>query len=853
VTSNSIVLDLDTELAALPVAEAVPRLLAAFEQHRNAVLVAPPGAGKSSGIPLFLRSAPWLGERKIVMLEPRRLAARAVATRMATLLAERVGESVGYRTRLESRVSRATRIEVITEGILTRRLQQDPALEDTCLVVFDEFHERNLQADLALALCLDAQATLREDLRLLAMSATLDGAAVARLMNAAPVVNSPGRSFPVETRYAPRTAREPLRLEHEVVRAVRSAHASEGGDILVFLPGAAEIRRVAQLLGEPPLAPGTKIMPLYGDLPVEAQDAAIRSAARGERKVVLATNIAETSLTIEGVRVVVDSGLERRNRFDPLSGMNRLATVRCSRASADQRRGRAGRVRPGTCVRLWTEGEHATRAAHAPAEILEADLAPLALELAAWGVSDPAQLRWLDPPPAAPFAQARDLLLRLEAIDRDGRITAAGRAVAALGTHPRLAHMMVRGMALGQGAVACELAGILSERDLLRSRGSERNADVEPRVEALRTGRSPLPGFDVEPGARQRAARQRDLFRRQLGIETDTQPARFGAADLGVLLALAYPDRIAQRRGESARYLLANGRGAYFAEPQSLAGSPMLAIAELDAGEREARIYLAAALERAAFERAFAADIETRAEVHWDSRQQAVVARKLRCFGALVLTEESLVDAGRDVIAAAMTEGVRELGLEALPWTNELRAWRARIEFLRRSLPDRTAGWPAVDDATLLASLERWLAPFLDGVTRRDHLARIDLRGALQALLSWTQRGELERWAPSHLVVPSGSRIAIAYDEGDSPTIAVRLQEVFGLSTTPRIADGRVALTVKLLSPAGRPVQVTQDLESFWARGYHDVRKELKGRYPKHYWPENPLEATPTRRVRPRR
>jgi ATP-dependent helicase HrpB len=841
-TSNS--------LAALPVAEALPALEAAFAKHRNAVLQAPPGAGKSTGIPLFLIDASWVAGRKIVMLEPRRLAARAVAARMASLLGERVGDTVGYRTRLDTQVSRATRIEVITEGILTRRLQHDPTLEGIGLVIFDEFHERNLEADLALALCLDAQASVREDLRLLAMSATLDGVAVARVMDNAPIVRSEGRSFEVETRYAPRTPREPQRIEQEVVRAVRAAHEGESGDMLVFLPGAGEIRRVAELLDSTPLGPRTRVLPLYGDLPPEAQDAAIRPAPAGERKIVLATNIAETSLTIDGVRVVIDSGLERRSQFDPPSAMSRLTTVRCSRASADQRRGRAGRLGPGVCIRLWSEGEQASLAAQTPPEMLEADLAPLALELAEWGVSDPSTLRWLDPPPAAPFAQARDLLTRLLALDSTGRITSEGRAMAALGTHPRLAHMIVRAQALDEAALACEIAGVLSERDLLRPQGRERNADLEVRIEALRSGRSPLPQFEVDTGARYRAARQRDLFQRRLGLKPGT--ARTDRGDVGGFVAFAYPDRVALRRADSGRYLLANGRGAYFAEPQPLARSAMLAIAELDAGEREARIFLAASLRQADFERLFADEIETRAEVRWDSRQQIVVARRIRGFGALILEESALKDAPSDALVAAMLTGIRELGLDALPWTRELRAWQARIEFLRRVLPERTAGWPAMSDTALLDSIDRWLAAYLDGITRRDHLSRVDLTGALRSLLTWKQAEELERFVPAHLTVPSGSRIPIRYDEGETPTAAVRLQEVFGLRSTPTVADGRVPLTLKLLSPAGRPVQVTQDLESFWARGYHEVRKELKGRYPKHYWPDDPHAATPTRRVRPR-
>ncbi|MGH8265552.1 MAG: ATP-dependent helicase HrpB [Steroidobacteraceae bacterium] len=835
----------------LPVTEALPRLLSAFEAHRNAVLQAPPGAGKSTGIPLFLLDAPWLAGRKIVMLEPRRLAARAVAARMASVRRERVGDVIGYRTRLDTQVSHATRIEVITEGILTRRLQHDPGLEGVGLIIFDEFHERNLEGDLALALCLDAQATVREDLRLLVMSATLEGAAVARLLDDAPIVTSTGRSFDVESRYQARTNREEQRLEQEVARAVRAAHASESGDILVFLPGAGEIRRVAEILGATSLDAATRIRALYGDLTPEAQDAAIRPAAAGERKIVLATNIAETSLTIEGIRIVIDSGLERRNRFDPPSGMNRLSTVRCSRASADQRRGRAGRLGPGVCMRLWTEGEQESLAAQSVAEILESDLAPLALELAEWGVSDPARLRWLDAPPAASFAQARELLLHLRALDPGGRITAEGRSMAALGTHPRLAHMMVRALVRKDAPLACELAGILSERDLLRSRSRERNADVELRLEALRTGRSPLPAFELDAGARNRAARQRDLFARRLQIKETA--ARPGHGEVGGLLALAYPDRIAQKRDAAGRYRLANGRGAAFAEPQPLGQSPMLVIAELDGGEREARIHLAARLEPRDFEQLFADEIESRDEIEWNSREQMVVARRVRTFGALVLDERPLKNAPPEKLAAAMLAGVREIGIDALPWSRDLRAWQARVEFLRRAAPERTAGWPGLDDTALLDTLEHWLGPHLDGITRRDHLARVDLGRLLRDLLTWKQREELERFVPTHLVVPSGSRIPIEYTAADAPAVSVRLQELFGLQTTPAVADGRVPITLKMLSPAGRPVQVTQDLKSFWARGYHDVRKELKGRYPKHYWPDDPLAATATRRVRPRR
>lgn len=834
----------------LPVLEALPELMNALHTRRGAVLQAPPGAGKSTGIPPALLDAAWLGGRKIVMLEPRRLAARAVAARMASVRGERLGETIGYRTRLEAQVSRATRIEVITEGILTRRLQNDPTLEGVGLVIFDEFHERNLEGDLALALCLDAQASVREDLRMLVMSATLDGAAVARLLDDAPLVTSAGRSYEVETRYTPKSRRADERLEAEVVRAVRAAHQSETGDLLVFLPGSGEIRRVADLLAQSPLATHTRVLPLYGDLSTEAQDAAIRPAPGGERKVVLATNIAETSVTIEGIRVVIDSGLERRNRFDPSSGMNRLELVRSSRASADQRRGRAGRLEPGVCIRLWTEGEQASLAAQTSAEILESDLAPLALELAEWGIQDPCALRWLDPPPPAPFAQARDLLTRLRALDSSGRITVDGRSMAALGTHPRLAHMLVRARALDTAALACELAGVLSERDLLRPRGRERNADLEARVETLRSGRSPLPDFDLDAGARNRAARQRDLLRRRLDLKEGGNPMDLSA--LGALVAFAYPDRIARKRDDAGRYLLANGRGAQFQHPQPLSQSPMLAIADLAGGEREARIYLAARLAAPDFDRLFADEIEVREEIVWNSRELAVVARKIRAFGSLTLDDRPLTTGSSERLVAAMIAGIRELGLSALPWTKDLRIWRARVEFVRRALPERSADWPALDDAALFGTLETWLAPFLDGITRREHLARVELSHALHALFTWKQREDLERFVPTHILVPSGSRIPIEFDAADSPSISVRLQELFGLTETPSIAEGRIPITLKMLSPAGRPVQVTQDLRSFWARGYHEVRKELKGRYPKHHWPDDPLQATPTRRARPR-
>lgn len=845
---------------ALPINEALPELRRALAAHANVVLQAPPGAGKSTGAPLALLEEPWLGEQKIVMLEPRRLAARAVAMRMAQLLGEPIGRSVGYRTRLDARVSRATRIEVVTEGILTRRLQYNPALEGVGLLIFDEFHERSLQADLGLALALDAQSALREDLKLLVMSATLDAAAVAKLLGGAPVVAAQGRAFEVETRWlepaAARSAHSAVRglrpeqiAERRVAAALQRVLEAEHGDVLVFLPGQGEIRRVQRLLEETSPPRGVRILPLYGELTGEEQDAAIRPSRPGERKVVLATNIAETSLTIEGVRIVIDSGLARRSRFDPATGMSRLEIVRISRAAAEQRRGRAGRLEAGVCYRLWSESEHAALAAQTPPEIAEADLAPLALELASWGVSDPQALRWLDPPPAPAFARARELLGSLDALDAAGRITHHGRALARIAAHPRLAHMLVHSARMRAQRTALELAAVLSERDLLRFAGAERNADVRLRLDALRGHALPA-GVQVDAGARQRALRTIEQLARQL--EPPPQPTSDEDADIGRLLALAYPDRIAQSRGEGGRFLLASGRGAQLAGVQSLGACEFLVAADLDAGARDALIRLAAPLARAALEQDFAARIETRERIEWDSREQAVVARRERWLGALQLGERRIEQPDADRVAAALLAGVRELGLSALPWTKDARALQARMMFAHRIGARAPAPWPDVSDAALAVSLEQWLAPHFAGMSRRDHLARLDLQAILASLMDWSMRTRLDEIAPAYLIVPSGSRIAIDYTAPE-PVAAVRLQEVFGLRSAPSVGDGRVPLTLHLLSPAHRPVQITRDLASFWSQGYAEVKKELKGRYPKHYWPDDPLTATATARAKPRK
>ncbi len=833
-------------LPALPIGAVLDELLGALASHRGAVLEAPPGAGKSTVVPLALLDADWLFGRRIVMLEPRRLAARAVARRMAETLGEPVGERVGYRMRLDTRVSARTRIEVVTEGVLGRMLQEDPALEGTGLVIFDEFHERSLNADLGLALCLDAQRNLRSDLKLLAMSATLDGAAVAALLGGVPRVTSLGKLFEVEVRHA---RRAPDHLERELAATVRRALEEQPGDALVFLPGAAEIRRLERALNEGELPAGTRVAPLFGELAPDAQDRALAPAGPGQRKVVLATSIAETSLTIEGVTIVVDSGLSRRARFDPATGMSRLATLPVSLAEAEQRRGRAGRLRPGVCYRLYTEAAERQLLATATPEILETDLASLALDLACWGTSASA-LAWLDPPPAAHLAQAEELLVELGALERGGRPTPAGRRMAAMGLHPRLARMLL-GAAGAARVMAAELAALLSERDIARTRPGERDADIGKRLELV--GGRAVAGLEADRGALERCRRLAAGWRGELEAGQRLAPVEpaVGDADAGALLALAYPDRIARQRGETGRYLLANGRGAAFPGPDALSRHEFLVAATLDGGEREARIQLAAPITRAGILATQGGRITRADRVEWHKRDSAIVARREERLGALVLAEAALPNAEPELLTAAMLEGVRELGLAALPWTRAAQSLRSRVAFLRGPDAAATSEWPDLSDTALLATLPEWLEPYLGGITRRDHLARLDLLDALKARLDRSLLQKLERLAPTHLTVPSGSSIAIDYS-GAAPTVAVRLQEMFGLKETPTVA-GSVPLTIELLSPAGRPVQVTRDLKSFWARGYAEVRKELKGRYPKHYWPEDPNDAEPTARARPRR
>ena len=835
--------------SGLPIDEVLPALRQALLHGRNAVLEAPPGAGKSTVVPIALLDEPWLRGGKIVMLEPRRLATRAVATRMATTLGETPGETVGYRMRLETRVSRRTRIEVVTEGVFTRMLQSDPALEGVSAVLFDEFHERSLHADTGLAFALDSQENLAPELRLLVMSATLDGAAVGKLLGDAPVLSAQGRVFPVEVCYAgtgmPLLPGGRDAPELGVVRAIKRALGEAPGDMLVFLPGAGEIRRVQGMLSD--VGAGIDVLPLFGELAPGDQDAALAPAKPGRRKIVLATNIAETSLTIDGVRVVIDAGLERRSLFDPSSGMNRLEVQRISRASAEQRAGRAGRTAPGVCYRLWGEGAERSLAAYAPPEVCVADLAPLALDLAVWG-TEAEKLRWLDAPPAATLASARDLLRGLGALDGAGRVTAHGRAMQEFPAHPRLAHMLLKAREMGAGELAAELAALLSDRDLLRAGGGprERDSDIRTRLEALHRG-----GGSIDRGALERVRRAQRSFEQQLSAGGKAG-ARDAAVAPGVLLGMAYPDRIARRRGGAdARYQMSNGRGAVFASAESIAREEFIVAVDLDDREREARIQLAAPLAKADLLETFAAQLHRGDELTWDERTEAVIARRVIRLDELLVEEKPLTDVPREASAAAMLAGVRSLGLDALPWDDDARDLAARAEFVRALDRKDLVDWPSFTREALAADLA-WLEPFLDGATRRSQLTRVKLTDALRSRLTYEQQRKLDELAPTHVGLPTGSRARIDYVDDNAPVASMRMQEVFGLAATPRIGGGTVPVTFKLLSPGQRPLQVTRDLASFWGNAYIEVRKDMRGRYPRHYWPENPLEAEPTRRAKPR-
>lgn len=809
----------------LPIEEALTDLLTALRDEGRAVLQAPPGAGKTTRVPLALLESGMV-QGRILMLEPRRIATRAAAERMAETLSEPVGKTIGYRMRGEAKTSAATRIEVVTEGILTRMIQSSPDLEGVGCVIFDEFHERSIHADMGLALCLEIREALRPDLMLLVMSATLDAEPVAALMGDAPLITSAGRAFPVDVIHAdkPRTGGWRT-LGRDVAEVIRHAMVDQAGSALVFLPGAGEIRAVARALGT--VDAHTEVCPLYGGLPFKEQRRAIRPAPDGHRKIVLATSIAETSLTIEGVRIVIDAGLARRARYDPGSGMSRLVTERVTRAEATQRQGRAGRTSPGTCYRMWTKGEEGAMRAFPPPEIAAADLTPLALDLAQWGAET---LPFLTAPPEGTLAEARGLLTRLGALDASGQITAHGQAMARLPTHPRLAHMLLTAPC----KTAAELAALLSGRDILR--GADQS-DMTLRLRTLRGDK----GRDADPAA---------LADARAEVKRLTQMMPKGCSDLsaGAILSLAYPDRIALRRpGDAARCLMSGGKGAMLRPDDGLATQRMLIAADLDGDQTEARIRAALPVSEGEIRTLHNNRLCEVRICEWSKRHRRVEARERVMLDALILEDRRWPDATEDAIAAAATDGIRLLGLQALGWSKPAIRLAGRVNWLNA----RGATLPDMTDVALTETLD-WLTPYLGRCRDAEALGRLDPLSALEAMLDWDARQTLDTLAPTHFTAPTGSRVAINYDGDNGPAIAIRLQEMFGLSRHPTIGPDHVPLRIDLLSPAGRPVQMTSDLPGFWASSYADVRRDMRGRYPRHPWPEDPLNADPTRRVKPR-
>ena len=818
----------------LPIDEALPSLLGALGAHTRAVLVAPPGAGKTTRVPLALLDQGFVAGGRIVVLEPRRLAARAAAQRMSETLNDRVGGVVGLRVRLESRVSARTRVEVVTEGVFARMILDDPSLEGVAAVLFDEFHERSLDADMGLALALDAQAGLREDLRILVMSATLDGARVRTLLGDAPLIESEGRAYPVETRHVGRNAGEDP--AEAVTRVVLRALDEETGSILAFLPGQGEILRCAERLRERVRDRTVDIAPLFGAMDRADQDRAVEPSPAGRRKVVLATSIAETSLTIEGVRVVVDSGLSREPRYEPDIGLTRLETVRASRAAADQRRGRAGRTQPGVCYRLWEEAATGSLPAYTAPEILSADLSSLLLDLAAWGARDPASLKWLDPPPAPAVAEARALLGKLGALDAEGAITDEGRAIRALALPPRLARMVVDAARRGEAALAADIAAVIVERGL---GGAE--VDLAERVRRFRRDRS------------QRAESARRMARNwaQQAAASAGVAQSNGGDNAGALVALAWPDRIAKARGAPGEFLMANGRAASVEPHHALAREPFLAIAEIAGRAAAARILAAAPMSLDDVEDAAGADIVAAEELAFDRASASVKAAKVRRLGAIALARQPLPATSPEA-ARALAEGVASMGLDRLPWTKAQKQWRDRVMFLRNAHGAQDNPWPDVSDAALAPAVGEWLAPFIEGRASLASIAADDLDRALSALLPWDLQRRLDVEAPTHFEAPTGSRVAVDYESDGAPVIAIRVQELFGLAQHPALAGGRAPLTLHLLSPAHRPIQITKDLPGFWRGSWAAVKSEMKGRYPRHPWPDDPAAALPTTRAKPR-
>jgi ATP-dependent helicase HrpB len=932
---------------SLPIDEILPKINKTLAHHNGLVIQAPPGAGKTTQVPLALLDAPWLGKKNIMMLEPRRVAVRSAARYMASQLGEGVGERVGYQIRMERKISRATRIEVVTEGILTARLQSDPSLEGIGVVIFDEFHERNLNSDLGLALCLEIQEALREDLKVLVMSATLDPEPVASMMGNAPILISRGRSWPVKTHYLDPAAfftrsggrfsgnsgyqQETRALEKACVSAIRQALEQEQGDILVFIPGMREIRnmekRIKASLSDI-LSPTIDLLHLHGSLSPRDQDRAILKHPRGHRKIVLSTAIAETSITMEGVSIVIDMGLMRMSRFYPGRGMDRLETVVAPISSVDQRRGRAGRTGPGVCFRLWSQPSHAQRSSFPAPEISQTDLADMVLQLALWGVKKPSELKWLDLPPESTFFQARDLLVRLGALDKAGSITKHGKILANLGIHPRLGHMICRGKAMGHGVMACQIAALLQDRDIVNFIHGPRDADITLRLEILyahagygnagkngknsKTNQGSHPGLDNHnshgghhdnnPAYDLQTQKNNGMVINTRAVDQVIRTARhlarkikipgnkmsnenFDPARAGSLLSFSFPERIAMARpGQRGFFLMTSGAGAKMRPEDPLAGASFIVAAQLDGQGNNAMVFLGAPHDITGVERDFSGEIVEKEVVAWDGSTKSVKARQERRYGALLLSTSVLKKVDAHKMAMAMVEGIRSEGLSILPWTKPLKTWQARVCFLLATgnYPD----FPPLDDTFLLQTLESWLLPFLTGISSARALKHLDLTMALESQFTWEQRRRIQQDAPTHITVPSGSRIPLVYGETciapanipvpppnkskhfeaenisptspgkkngvDGPVLPVRLQEMFGCIDTPTIARGSVPVTLHLLSPAGRPVQITRDLKSFWENTYIDVKKDLKGRYPRHYWPDNPLEAQPTRRAKPK-
>jgi len=818
-----------------PIDAVVPQLLETFQHKNNIVLSAPTGAGKTTRVPISLLASGWMAGKKMILLEPRRLAARRAAEYMAAQLGEPVGQTVGYRIRGDTVIGKNTRIEVVTEGILTRLLQHDPDLPGTAMIIFDEFHERSINADLGLALTLDVQEHLRNDVRVLVMSATLDGLAVANLLGDAQVVESAGFLYPVTTKYASFVSDKSM--ETRMADAVLRALADHEGDVLAFLPGRREIHRVENLLWEKHISKDIIVHALFGDASYQQQSAALSPAPDGKRKVILATSVAETSLTIEGVCVVIDSGLVRTSRFDVRRGMSGLVTVPVSKAVADQRRGRAGRRQPGVCYRLWTETEQAQLSDYPQPEIKNADLAPLVLDLAQWGTPTGNTLRFLDQPPEPHLAQARTLLEDLGAVDHLGKLTAHGRAMAELPLHPRFSSMILRGMEYDFGALACDIAALLEERDILAGR-KDSDIDLALRLHTLNQKRI------GDEGNIERISAQSKRLRQLLGIRKESKDREENTP--GMLLAHAYPERIARRReNNSNRYLMANGTTCVLPKGSLLDREEFLAVGEVDGIGTEVRIYLAAPLAKKDVQHVFADSITEEEDIRWSSSDEAVIARTISRLGAIILSEQN-IDLHGDKVNTAMLDGIRQMGLGCLPWDKESRSLQQRSEWLRKYLSP--APWPDLSDSNLIQTADKWLAPFLDGMWKKDQLSSIPLLTILQSHITRSIMQQIDSLTPSHLKLPSGSLAALDYS-GNQPVLAVRLQELFGQVNTPKICSGKVNVLIHLLSPARRPLAVTQDLNSFWTNTYPEIRKQMRSRYPKHFWPEDPLTAKPTNRT----